>query len=205
MAMGLVEWLNVMMRSEVNLLRRDDLSPEMLAAFGLARDARYVVLHAGGRWQFSRWPHYIALAEMLVAQTDLQIVFMTSDPADIAVLPDALAHSDRFQVVQRRLAFDELDALLSYCSLFIGDDSGVKHLAGMRGAKVIGIQNARNNWSEWGQDMGGYIVTRKVPCAGCLIQNYPESDECGRDFVCITAIRPDEIFEAAQSLLAAGA
>jgi ADP-heptose:LPS heptosyltransferase len=205
MAMGLVEWLNVMMRSEVNLLRRDDLSPEMLAAFGLAPDARYVVLHAGGRWQFSRWPHYIALAEMLVAQTDLQIVFMTSDPADIAVLPDALAHSDRFQVVQRRLAFDELDALLSYCSLFIGDDSGVKHLAGMRGAKVIGIQNARNNWSEWGQDMGGYIVTRKVPCAGCLIQNYPESDECGRDFVCITAIRPDEIFEAAQSLLAAGA
>jgi len=202
MAMGLVEWLNVMMASERNLLRRDGLSPEMLSAFDLAPDARYVVLHAGGRWQFSRWPHYIALAERFIAGTDLEVVFMTSDPADVAELPAALRHSDRFQVVQRRLAFDELDALLSYATLFIGDDSGVKHLAGMRGVRVIGIQNARNNWSEWGQDMGGYIATRKVPCAGCLIQNYPESDECGRDFVCITAIRPEEIFAAAQKLLA---
>ncbi len=202
MAMALVEWLGVMMRSERNLMRRDDLQPDMLGAFGLAADAQYIVLHAGGRWQFSRWPHYIRLAQMLVAETDLRIVFMTSDPADIAGLPPELEESDRFQVVQRRLAFDELDTLLSYCALFIGDDSGVKHLAGMRGAKVIGIQNARNNWSEWGQDMGGYIVTRKVPCAGCMIQNYPESDECGRDFVCITAIKPEEIFSAAQRLLA---
>jgi len=201
MALALVEWLNVMMRSERNLLRRDDLKPDLLAAFDLAPDARYVVLHAGGRWKFSRWPHYLALAEMLIAQTDLQILFMTSDPADLAGLPAALAESDRFRSVHRRLAFDELDALLSYCSLFIGDDSGVKHLAGMRGAKVIGIQSSRNNWSEWGQDMGGYIATRKLPCAGCLIQNYPESDECGRDFVCITAIRPEEILSAALKLL----
>jgi len=202
MAMGLVEWLNVMMASERNLLRRNDLTPDLLSAFDLAPDARYVMLHAGGRWQFSRWPHYRALAEKLIAETDLHVIFMTSDPADVADLPQPLKRSDRFQVVQRRLAFDELDALLSYASLFIGDDSGVKHLAGMRGVKVIGIQNARNNWSEWGQDMGGYIATRKVPCAGCLIQNYPESDECGRDFVCITAIRPEEIFAAAQKLLA---
>lgn len=202
MAMGLVEWLNVMMRSETNLLRRNDLDRGLLAAFDLAPDAGYIVLHAGGRWQFSRWPHYLALAEMLIARTDLQIVFMTSDPADVEAVPSSLGTNERFSVVQRRMAFDELDALLSFCSLFIGDDSGVKHLAGMRGAKVIGIQNARNNWSEWGQDMGGYIATRKVPCAGCLIQNYPESDECGRDFVCITAIQPEEILNAALALLA---
>jgi ADP-heptose:LPS heptosyltransferase len=205
MAMGLIEWLNAMMRSELNLLRRDDLGPEKLSAFGLPSDARYVVLHAGGRWKFSRWPHYLALAKLLLERTDLQVIFMTSDPADTENLPAGLVGSDRFQVLQRRLAFDELDALLSFCTLFIGDDSGVKHLAALRGAKVIALQNARNNWSEWGQENGGYIISRKIPCAGCLIQNYPESDECGRDFVCLTAIRPEEVFAAACDLLSADA
>lgn len=203
-AMGLVEWLAAMMRSEPTLLRRDDLDPALLDGLGL-RDGDYIVLHVGGRWEFTRWPYYAQLAEMLLARTELKIVLMSIDPDAHAKLPHSLTGSDRFQLLDRRLAFDELDALLSYCALFIGDDSGVKHLASMRGAKVIGIQNARNNWCEWGHDGAGYIVTRKVPCAGCLIQNYPESDDCGRDFVCITAIQPAEIYEAALSLLAGDA
>lgn len=202
MAIGLIDWLAAMMRSEPNLLRRDDLDPALLAAFGLSADARFVLLHAGGRWGFTRWPHFFKLARLLIERTDLHVVLLTSDPAEQSQQPDDLVASDRFQVVSRRLQFDELDALLSFCTLFVGDDSGVKHLASLRGARVIGIQNARNNWSEWGQDNGGYVITRKVPCAGCLIQNWPESDDCGRDFVCITAIRPEEVLEASLALLA---
>lgn len=201
MAMGLIDWLAAMMRSEPTILRRNDLDREALAVFNLDVETRFVVLHSGGRWDFSRWPYYIELSERIIKDTDLHVVLMTTDLLAEETLPSSLTGTDRFQVVTRRLAFDELDALLSFCALFVGDDSGVKHLASMRGARVIGIQNARNNWSEWGHDNAGYIITRKVPCAGCLIQNYPESDECGRDFVCITAIRPDEVFAAARRLL----
>ena len=135
---------------------------------------------------------------MILDRLGLHVVLMTNDAAD--ALPKALAESDRFHVVRRRLAFDELDALLTFTTVFVGDDSGVKHLASLRGAQVVGIHNARNNWSEWGQENGGFIITRKVPCAGCLIQNYPESDECGRDFVCITAITAEEVFGAVKRL-----
>jgi ADP-heptose:LPS heptosyltransferase/tetratricopeptide (TPR) repeat protein len=200
MAMGLIEWLAAMMRSELNLVKREDLSRDLLASFGMPAEARFIVLHAGGRWQFSRWPHYLDLARIILEQTGLHIVFMTNDADAASSLPDTLAGSDRFHLLDRRLLFDELDALLTFSTVFVGDDSGVKHLASLRGAQVIGIHNARNNWSEWGQDNGGFIITRKVPCAGCLIQNYPESDECGRDFVCITAIRPSEVFDAIQQL-----
>jgi ADP-heptose:LPS heptosyltransferase len=200
-AVGLIEWLAVQMRDEPNLLRRDDLPRSHLAAFGLADDARYVVLHAGGRWPFTRWPHFLALAERLLERTDLDIVLLTTDSDAERTLPATLAGDPRFRISNRRVAFDELDALVSYCSLFVGDDSGVKHLAGLRGVEVIGIQNARNNWCEWGQSQSGFSITRKVPCAGCLIQNYPESDDCGRDFVCITAITPDEVLGASLRLL----
>jgi ADP-heptose:LPS heptosyltransferase len=204
MAMGLVEWLAAMMRNEPTLLQRD-LDPALLSDVGLAPDVRYAVLHAGGRWEFARWPHYLELAEMLLASTDLHVVLMTTDPSTADRLPPSLANDARFQVLHRRLAFDELDALLTFCTVFVGDDSGIKHLASMRGAKVIGIHNARNNWSEWGHDNRGYIMTRKVPCAGCLIQNYPESDECGRAFVCITGITPHEVLAATLRLVDAPA
>ena len=57
---------------------------------------------------------------------------------------------------------------------------------------MVSIQTARNNWVEWGQDGAGAIVTRRVPCAGCLIQTDLEAQECGRDSICLTAITPDE-------------
>ena len=204
MALGLVEWIGAMTREAPTLLRREGLGRETLAAFGLASNAPLAVLHSGGRWEFSRWPHYLELSQLLLDRADLDVVLLTTDTGLSDRLPPNLANNGRFHVVSRRLAFDELDALVSFCSIFIGDDSGVKHLASMRGVPVIGIHNARNNWSEWGHDGGGYMVTRKVPCAGCMIQNYPESDECGRDFVCITAIQAKEVLQAALKLVAAG-
>ena len=202
-ALALIEWLGAMMRDEPTLQRRTGLDPDLLAAFGLDQGAGFVVLHAGGRWQFSRWPHYLELAQTILDRTDLRVILLTADTKLREDLPESLARCDRFEIVDRQLPFDELEALLSFCTVFTGDDSGVKHLASLRGAKVVSIQNPRNNWSEWGQE-SGYIITRKMPCAGCQIQNGPDSVECGRDFVCITAVKPDEVFAAMQALIANG-
>jgi ADP-heptose:LPS heptosyltransferase len=97
------------------------------------------------------------------------------------------------------LEFDQFDALLSYCSLFVGNDSGPKHLASLRGAKVVSVHMARNNWNEWGQENSGYIISRRVPCAGCLVWHNPE--ECGKDFACIRGIKPEEVMGAVLKLL----
>jgi ADP-heptose:LPS heptosyltransferase len=202
-ALALVEWLGAMIRSDDNIVQRT-LDRNLLADVGLSGSARYVVLHAGGRWDFSQWPHYPALAELFLERTDLTVLLLANDPTLIDRIPQAVAGSDRFQFVARRLDFDALDALVSFATLFIGDDSGVKHLAALRGTQVIGIQNARNNWAEWGHENEGYIITRQLPCAGCQIQHYPESLDCGRDFTCITRITPHEVLAAAVALLQNG-
>ena len=202
-SLGLIEWLGAMMRSEPNLMKRTDLDRGSLTSLGVQSDIDFVVLHAGGRYRFSQWPHYVALSELILKQTDLRVVMLTEDTGARGRLPTTLMQSDDFLLLDHRLAFDELDALVSFCTVFIGDDSGVKHMASLRGAHVIGIQNARNNWSEWGQE-SGYVITRKVPCAGCLIQNESDSQECGREFVCINNIRPEEVFSAMRELIASG-
>jgi ADP-heptose:LPS heptosyltransferase len=172
--------------------RRDDLSPDRLRAFGLAADARYVVLHLGARIGFSRWPHHAALTRLLLERTDLTVVAI-GDQGVRRQFADALLDNPRFVLIEGRLPFDDLDALLSYATVMVGNDSGPKHLASLRGTPVVTIFSARINWTEWGQEDNGVIITRKVPCAGCAILHEPEN--CGKDFACITDIRPDEVFE----------
>jgi ADP-heptose:LPS heptosyltransferase len=119
---------------------------------------------------------------------------MADEPEFRATLPPALLSSPRFQLIDRRLAFDQFDALLSFCAGFVGNDSGPKHLASLRGANVVSIHLARNNWNEWGQENKGYIVSRRTPCAGCSLHHDPE--ECGKDFACITHIKVEEVYGA---------
>jgi ADP-heptose:LPS heptosyltransferase len=198
-ALGLVEWLGVIMGEYTNIIKRTDFSRSVLTRFGLADDRTFAVLHSGARLEFSRWPHYLALAVMLIEHTHLSVVMMTDDPTTRSKIPDQLASSDRFQLLDEKLAFDEFDALVSFCSIFVGNDSGPKHLASLRGANIVSLHMARNNWNEWGQENRGLIMSRKVPCAGCVIHHEPE--ECGADFACISKIKPEEVFEAVQYAL----
>lgn len=190
----MIDRLAALLKSGARVIRRAELSRDRLHAFGIGPNDRYAVLHTGARIIFSRWRHYPGLAERLHRDTELKIVIFT-DQADLRdTLPPDMAESDRVIVIDGQLPFDDFDAMLSFCSVYVGNDSGPKHLASLRGVPVVSIHSARINWSEWGQEHTGVVVTRKLPCAGCSI--YHDVDDCGKDFVCITAIGLDEVYAA---------
>jgi ADP-heptose:LPS heptosyltransferase/tetratricopeptide (TPR) repeat protein len=171
----------------------------LLAALGVAAGERFVVLHDGARIAFSRWPAYPAFAEALIARYDVKVVLLTDQTDLAAELSEPLRANPRFVLLDRRLSFAELDALVCGCALFVGNDTGPKHLAALRGAPVVSIHSARANWGEWGQAGCGAIITRQVPCAACHIYN--DAEECTRDFVCVTAITVDEVIAVAADYL----
>lgn len=188
----MIDRLAALLDSKARVIRREDLSRDRLRAFGIDNDDRYAVLHTGARIIFSRWNHYAELAERLHRDTDLKIVIFTDRVDWRTALPDDIAASQRIVVIERQLPFDEFDAMLSFCAVYVGNDSGPKHLASLRGVPVVSIHSARINWSEWGQEHTGAIITRKLPCAGCSI--YHDVDDCGKDFVCVTAISLDDVY-----------
>jgi ADP-heptose:LPS heptosyltransferase len=197
--LALIERLGAMLESRAEIVRRADITRGMLEPYGLAKDDRFAVLHDGARLAFSRWPYYRELASLLLERTDLNVVLLTDDSSMKSRLtPDHLA-SNRFRLLEGRLPFDDLDALLSFCTVFVGNDSGPKHLAALRGAKVVSIHSARINWNEMGQEISGTIISRKVPCAGCGIHH--DADECAKDFACIVKISPKEVFDSVMTLL----
>jgi len=196
---ALIETLGAISRDSFQVIRRDELSRDRLVAYGIGNDDRYAVLHMGARVEFSRWPGFPELAVTLLDRTDLKIVMMTEDSSVRERLPESLTESPRFQLLDQRLTFDDFDAFISFATVVVGNDSGPKHLAALRGTNVVTLHTARINWIEWGQEEVGTIISRRVPCAGCAI--FHDAEECGKDFSCIRDIRPQEVFDAVSQYL----
>jgi ADP-heptose:LPS heptosyltransferase len=191
--LAMVEWLGIAMGAPPAAVEPTAQSRDRLTPLGLA-GRRYAVLHAGARLAFSRWPYFRELAALIVEHTDLDVVLIGDEAAG------PCQHAGRVRVLDEALDFGVFDALVSFCAVLVGNDSGPKHLAALRGVPVVGIHCARNNWNEWGQATGGVIISRRVPCAGCQI--HYEEEECGKDFACMTHIRPAEVYEAMVGVLA---
>lgn len=192
--LALIEMMGTWLNSRAQIVKRNDLDRSFLRSIGIADDERYVVLHAGARIRFTQWPYFTDLAERLVRETGSKVVFLADNPVQASNLRErSLDIADRLIVLEGKLEFDEFDALLSYSSVFVGNDSGPKHLAALRGAKVVSIHSSRIGWSEWGQELGGVVISRQVPCAGCsLHHNY---DECDKDVACVKYITVDEVYK----------
>jgi ADP-heptose:LPS heptosyltransferase len=196
-----VEALGAMLRHEpIVLPLPSDFG--ILEANGLER-GRYIVLHTGARHAPQRWPlaYYTDLARLLLQETALKLVLFVDSPDDAESVGRAHFPPHRCTVLAGGREAQEFDALISHCAVFVGNDSGPKHLAALRGAKVVSIHSGRIAWGEWGQEGDGLIITRHVPCYGCGIE---EPVECGKGLACLTHIRPAEVFAAVQNLLDAG-
>ena len=191
--LNMIERLGTLRSEAGKIIRRQDLARDRLHSYGITDTDRFAVLHTGARIVWSRWAHFLELASRLLRDTDLKVAIFTGDPELRNNLPPDLQGSDRLIILDGQLPFDDFDAFLSFCSVYVGNDSGPKHLASLRGVPVVSIHSARVNWSDWGQEHTGVIISRKVPCAGCHI--YHDPDECGKDFACM-AIGFQEVYDA---------
>jgi ADP-heptose:LPS heptosyltransferase len=114
---------------------------EWVRQSGAANERRQVVVHPGSGglrkiWPLSRWR---ALLQWLVQRRELQL-FAVLGPADESIRP--VIHeiaSERHIPVVDSVALPALAALLSDSALYIGNDSGVTHLATAMGAPVVAI------------------------------------------------------------------
>lgn len=160
----------------------------------------YIVLHTGARHAPQRWPlaSYIELARLILHSTAFSVVVFVDSAAETASFEAAAISRQRCFVLAGHRAFAEFDALISHCVLFVGNDSGPKHLAALRGVKVVSIHGGRVPWAEWGQEGDGLIITRQVPCWGCSAE---EIEDCGQDLSCLTGIKPEEVLAGIEALL----
>jgi len=89
----------------------------------------------------------------------------------------------------------EAIALISRCSIFITNDSGLMHVAGALGVPALAIYGSTNPVTTPPPGRNSMIIRKEVPCSPCL------KKVCPTDFRCMEDISTSEVVETAKAIL----
>ena len=111
-------------------------------AFSLPNTPRVVALHAGSGGAAKRWPPASFAALALLARAEGYTPLLLAGPQDDAVVGEVVAQAAAAGLalpVAQGMSLDTLAALLASCALYIGNDSGVTHLAALLGRPTLAL------------------------------------------------------------------
>jgi hypothetical protein len=142
---------------------------EILAAMELKHP---IAIHPGAGALWKRWPaeRFAALAQELARQG--RQVVLVEGPADATVVAEVRQRLGGEMAVLRALPLRILAAVLAQCALYIGNDSGVTHLAATAGAPVLALFGPTDpvSWGPRGRDPHAIRILRacqrKATCQG---------------------------------------
>ena len=94
----------------------------------------------------------------------------------------------------------ELPGLLASADLFIGNNSGPKHLAAGLGVPTVGVHSGTVDAREWGPLGANAIAVRKnMVCSPCY---FSDARDCPRELACLTQLQPFDVYEICRRFLA---
>lgn len=139
---------------------------EWLREQGWRGERPVIALHPGAGSAAKRWPHqrYHELAQRLRAQAELLIIEGPAEPGLGRELAGALEPAT---YLASQLPLPVLTAALSYCQAFVGNDSGIAHLAaGLRIPCVVLFGPTRpEHWAPIGSSVT--VLRNARTCIAC--------------------------------------
>ncbi len=150
-----------------------------------------------------QWPveYFIAVIDRLVEADQARIVLIGA-PGDEEVAETILAGVRQPKAVASlvgKLPLPELPSLLSEASLFLGNNSGPKHIAAGLGVPTVGIHSGTEDVREWGPvGTAAIAVARDMVCAPCYLAY---AADCRRGLACLRELEPARVYDACKRLL----
>ena len=183
-----------------------------LRAAGIGPTTPLVVIHVSAGNPFRRWPEasFQALTEALVRRDPGRRILLTSGPSDAEAARQIASRAretlgDLAAAVPDLGEFDlhELRAIIARAAVYIGGDSGPMHVAATTAVPMVAILGPTlpERSRPW-RDPRLYveILDHALPCRPC----HQRVCEPG-DFRCLTWTSADQVIQAAERALTAGA
>ncbi len=177
-----------------------DFLPENVRALF---DKPIVAVHPGVGNAMRQWPpeHFASLVDLLVERNGINAVLIGG--REEAELADAvlakIANNACVASLVGKTSLQQLPALLHACALYVGNNSGPKHIAAALGVPTIGIHSGVVDPIEWGPiGQRSVAVRRNMSCSPCYLAR-PE--DCPRGFACMSGLEPMAVQEVAEQLL----
>ena len=163
---------------------------------------RYIVVAPGARKTTSKWPiaNFVALCAALAEKRSDEIVVIGDgqDAADGRAIAQALP-AGRVRDSTGQVPIENLPALLSKASLYIGNDTGTTHIAAKLGVPTICVFSGAADYRVW-QPLGANVRTIRV-AIGCSPCHLDHREECPVDLKCLRLIAVDDVLSTALAML----
>jgi ADP-heptose:LPS heptosyltransferase len=166
-------------------------------------DKPLICVHPTAGNAMKQWPaeYFASVLDRLVETEGAQIVLIGA-PGEEPVAEELLArlrHPGAVTSLVGKLPLAELPALLARAALFLGNDSGPKHIAAGLGVPTVGVHSGTTDVREWGPiGANAVAVAREMVCSPCYLSN-PE--DCRRGLACLRQLSPETVYDACRRLL----
>ena len=185
-------------RSE--LIRR---GRKLLEAKGWDGSERLILLNPAGLWETRNWPmaNYTRFSRRWMDREPVRFVLLGTERIrrKAAQLEEVLGTSILNLVGGTSL--DEALGVLQHCSLVLTEDSGLMHMAWTSGIPTLALfGSSRHDWSTPLGEHTRCLHSGDLPCGACM-----EPTCRFEDVHCLTRFSPDQVFEAAQTMIRGGA
>lgn len=148
---------------------RSALQKLQAAGFDRFEEAKpFALIHPTAAFDTKRWAteNFAGVAEHLRARGIVPVVVVA--PNELGIANDLASQLSAPLVSLHDLSLPEVTALASRARLFIGNDSGIAHIAAAAGAPCVVIfgSSNRNHWRPW-TNKPNEIVFEELPCQPC--------------------------------------
>jgi ADP-heptose:LPS heptosyltransferase len=123
-----------------------------------------------------------------------------AEEAELAdVVMGRVRNSSRVVSLVGKTSLQQLPALLQACALYVGNNSGPKHIAAALGVPTIGIHSGVVDAIEWGPiGRRAVAVRRNMSCSPCYLARL---EDCPRGFACMNGLEPMAVQGVVEQLL----
>ncbi len=140
-----------------------------------------ITLCTGTKMQAKRWPidRYIELMRKISQNVDDVSYILIGGGEDKEEAEKIKNINSKLDIISTcgRLSITESAEVISRSNLFIGNDTGAMHLAGVMGVPIVAIFSAHNKpyiWEPIGKKNS--IIRSHVSCTGCMKTTCPKYD-----------------------------
>jgi ADP-heptose:LPS heptosyltransferase len=154
--------------------------------------AGVVILHPGSGSKKKVWAldRFLDLMKHLQRHLHSRMLVVLG-PAEGAEIRDAFERSPGTPILARGLSLIQLASVMEGCRLFIGNDSGISHLAAALGIPTVAIFGPTDPkvWSPKGRNIA--VVRQEIPCSPCPQERF---FQC-RHFECLKGVEMEHVLD----------
>lgn len=152
-----------------------------------------IIIHPGSGSKKKVWPldRFLKLTEVLQQHLSSRILVVLGPAEGPETRKTFENERPGFSILARGLSLIQLASVMEGCRLFVGNDSGVSHLAAALGIPTLAIFGPTDPkiWSPRGRNV--IVIRREIHCSPCPQERFFQCQH----FECLKGIRLEEVLD----------